>query len=77
MPKDALTIYRAACELDMLIGGKTDKVNMPDRDTLLQSVVAARAHNGTKVPKSRYGLGYAHVFPQTAIGRGNYRHSQE
>ncbi len=35
MPKDALTIYRAAQELDVLIGGKIDKVNMPDRDTVL------------------------------------------
>lgn len=35
MPKDALTIYRAACELDILIGGIVDKVTMPDRDTLI------------------------------------------
>lgn len=35
MPKDALTIYRAAQELDILIGGKIDKVNMPDKDTLI------------------------------------------
>ena len=38
MPKDALTIYRAAKELDVLIGGRIDKVNMPDRETLLLSV---------------------------------------
>ncbi len=35
MPKDALTIYRAACELDMLVGGRVDKVNMPNSDTLI------------------------------------------
>lgn len=35
MPKDALTIYRAAAELDMLVGGRIDKVSMPDRDTLI------------------------------------------
>ena len=35
MPKDALTIYRAAQELDALVGGKIDKVNMPDRDTMI------------------------------------------
>ncbi len=35
MPKDALTIYRAAEELEFLTGGKIDKVNMPDRDTLI------------------------------------------
>lgn len=35
MPKDALTIYRAAEELGFTVGGKIDKVNMPDRDTLI------------------------------------------
>lgn len=35
MPKDALTIYRAAQELDMLIGGRVDKVTMPSSDTLI------------------------------------------
>lgn len=35
MPKDALTIYRAAEELDFLIGGKVDKVTMPNADTLI------------------------------------------
>ncbi len=35
MPKDALTIYRAACELDFLIGGRIDKVTMPNADTLI------------------------------------------
>lgn len=35
MPKDALTIYRAACELDMLVGGRIDKVTMPNADTLI------------------------------------------
>lgn len=35
MPKDALTIYRAACELDMLAGGRVDKVTMPNSDTVI------------------------------------------
>lgn len=35
MPKDALTIYRAAEELDMLVGGRIDKVGMPNSDTLV------------------------------------------
>ena len=35
MPKDALTIYRAACELDFLVGGRVDKVTMPNTDTVI------------------------------------------
>lgn len=35
MPKDAFTIYKSAEELDVLVGGKIDKVNMPDRETLI------------------------------------------
>ena len=35
MPKDALTIYRAAQELDMLVGGRVDKVTMPNPDTVI------------------------------------------
>lgn len=35
MPKDALTIYRAACELDKLVGGRVDKVAMPNADTII------------------------------------------
>ena len=35
MPKDALTIYRAACELDFLIGGRIDKATKPNADTLI------------------------------------------
>lgn len=35
MPKDALTIYRAACELDFLVGGRVDKVTMPNADTVI------------------------------------------
>lgn len=35
MPKDALTIYKSAEELQTLVGGKIDKVTMPDRDTLI------------------------------------------
>lgn len=38
MPKDALTIYRAAEELDILVGGIVDKVTMPDRDTIILAV---------------------------------------
>lgn len=30
-----MTIYRAACELDTLIGGRVDKVGMPNPDTLI------------------------------------------
>ena len=35
MPKDALTIYRAAEELDILVGGRIDKVTMPNADTVI------------------------------------------
>ena len=35
MPKDALTIYRAARELKFLTGGRVDKVTMPNADTLI------------------------------------------
>lgn len=35
MPKDALTIYRAAEELDKLVGGRIDKVTMPNADTMI------------------------------------------
>ncbi len=35
MPKDALTIYRSAEELDMLVGGRVDKVAMPNGDTMI------------------------------------------
>ena len=35
MPKDALTIYRSAEELEFLCGGRIDKVTMPDKDTLI------------------------------------------
>ena len=35
MPKDALTIYRAAEELDILVGGRVDKVTMPNADTVI------------------------------------------
>ena len=35
MPKDALTIYRAAKELDFLVGGRVDKVTMPNADTVI------------------------------------------
>lgn len=35
MPKDALTIYRAANELSFLTGGRIDKVTMPNADTLI------------------------------------------
>ena len=35
VPKDALTIYRSAEELEFLCGGRIDKVTMPDKDTLI------------------------------------------
>ncbi|MDE6294165.1 MAG: NFACT family protein, partial [Clostridiales bacterium] len=35
MPKDALTIYRTAEELDILVGGRIDKVTMPNADTVI------------------------------------------
>lgn len=73
MPKDALTIYRAACELDMLIGGKTDKVNMPDRDTLLLTV-HTRTGNHRLILSCNPSLPRAHITlrkyrnPDTASG---------
>ncbi len=35
MPKDALTIFRAAEELSILVGGRIDKVTMPNADTVI------------------------------------------
>ncbi|MCH5163086.1 MAG: NFACT family protein [Clostridiales bacterium] len=60
MPKDALTIYRAACELDMLVGGKVDKVNMPDRDTLLL-LVHTRSGNHRLIVSCNPSLPRAHI----------------
>lgn len=60
MPKDALTIYRAAQELDALIGGKIDKVNMPDRDTLLL-LVHTRTGNHRLILSCNPSLPRAHI----------------
>lgn len=60
MPKDALTIYRAACELDVLVGGKTDKVNMPDRETLLL-LVHTRSGNHRLILSCNPSLPRAHI----------------
>lgn len=60
MPKDALTIYRAAQELDALVGGKIDKVNMPDRDTLIL-LVHTRQGNRRLLLSCNPSLPRAHI----------------
>ncbi|MBD5132087.1 MAG: fibronectin-binding domain-containing protein [Clostridiales bacterium] len=45
MPKDALTIYRAAEELDFLVGGRVDKVTMPNADTLILLMHTAQGNH--------------------------------
>lgn len=45
MPKDALTIYRAALELDMLAGGRVDKVTMPSGDTMILLLHTSRGNH--------------------------------
>lgn len=48
MPKDALTIYRSARELEFLVGGKVDKVNMPDHETMIL-LVHTRTHGNHRL----------------------------
>ena len=60
MPKDALTIYRAAQELDALVGGKIDKVNMPDRDTMIL-LVHTRSGNKRLLLSCNPSLPRAHI----------------
>lgn len=40
MPKDAFTIYRCVGELKSLVGGHIDKINMPDKETVVLTVRA-------------------------------------
>lgn len=61
MPKDALTIYRAAKELDILVGGRIDKVNMPDRETLLLSVHTSGHGNFRLLLSCNPSLPRAHI----------------
>lgn len=61
MPKDALTIYRAAKELETLVGGRIDKVNMPDKETLLLSVHTSGHGNFRLILSCNPSLPRAHV----------------
>ncbi|MCX4313112.1 MAG: NFACT family protein [Clostridia bacterium] len=73
MPKDALTIYRAACELDMLVGGRIDKVTMPNADTVILLIHTA-AGNHRLLLSCNPSLPRAHITtmqyknPETASG---------
>lgn len=73
MPKDALTIYRAAAELDFLIGGRIDKVTMPNQDTLILLCHTGRG-NHRLLLSCNPGLPRAHITcmqyknPETATG---------
>ena len=73
MPKDALTIYRAACELDYLIGGRIDKVTMPNADTMIL-LFHTSAGNSRLLLSCNPSLPRAHITtmqyksPETASG---------
>lgn len=69
MPKDALTIYRAACELDFLVGGKVDKVNMPNADTLILLF-------HTSVGNHRLLLSCNPSLPRVHITRAQYKNPE-
>lgn len=74
MPKDAFTIYRCACELDMLKGGRVDKVTMPDRDTLILLIHTSAHGNHRLLLSCNPSLPRAHITtrayknPETASG---------
>lgn len=61
MPKDALTIYRSAEELKFLVGGKVDKVNMPDRETLILLVHTRTSGNHRLLLSCNPSLPRAHI----------------
>ncbi len=73
MPKDAVTIYRAACELDFLIGGRVDKVTMPNADTMIL-LFHTSAGNHRLLLSCNPSLPRAHITtlayksPETATG---------
>lgn len=69
MPKDALTIYRAACELDFLVGGKVDKVNMPNADTLILLF-------HTSVGNHRLLLSCNPSLPRVHVTRAQYKNPE-
>ncbi len=74
MPKDAFTIYRGACELDFLIGGHVDKVNMPDVYTLILLIHTRSVGNHRLVLSCNPSLPRAHITeckyqnPEVATG---------
>ncbi len=74
MPKDALTIYRGAEELNMLVGGRIDKVNMPSADTLILLFHTSGAGNHRLVMSCNPSLPRVHITtlsyknPETASG---------
>lgn len=74
MPKDALTIYRGACELDFLCGGKVDKVTMPDGNTLILLIHTRKDGNHRLLLSCDPSLPRAHITvrqyvnPEVATG---------
>lgn len=74
MPKDAFTIYRCACELDVLKGGRVDKVTMPDRDTVILLIHTSMHGNHRLLLSCNPSLPRAHITtrtyknPETASG---------
>lgn len=61
MPKDALTIYRSAEELDLLVGGRIDKVFMPSADTILLLFHTSGAGNHRLVMSCNPSLPRVHI----------------
>lgn len=73
MPKDALTIYRGACELKKLAGGRVDKVTMPNADTIIL-LIHSSVGNHRLLLSCNPSLPRAHITtmqyknPETATG---------
>ena len=73
VPKDALTIYRAAQELSILVGGRVDKVTMPNPDTVIL-LFHTRNGNHRLLLSCNPSLPRAHITalnyksPETATG---------
>lgn len=74
MPKDALTIYRGAQELEMLVGGRVDKVSMPSPDTIVLLMHTSGRGNHRLLISCNPSLPRVHITtmqyknPETATG---------
>ncbi len=74
VPKDAFTIYRGACELDFLVGGRVDKVTMPDQYTIIMLIHTTASGNHRLLVSCNPSLPrvhlttYAYKNPDVATG---------